>query len=133
MRLLPLVTFLAATALADRRDDIMDRFASLTAALSADNAAAAIKVFDPAMPGYAELRTQIYALLDRASVASSIDLLSETGDDTQASVELDWNLEIKGKEPGGSVARRRETVRCRLERQKKEWRIVSMAPADFLR
>ena len=47
------------------------------------------------------------------------------------SVELDWFLQIVEKQDTASVARRRQTVRCRLVKEKKKWRITALEPLAF--
>ena len=43
-------------------------------------------------------------------------------------VELDWLLEIKGP---AQITRRQAAVKCRLERRKKQWKIVAIDPVDL--
>jgi hypothetical protein len=125
-------TLVCAVLHADTHADVVDLFASMTAALSADNAAQFMRGFDARMPDRDKLKDQIAAMLDQAEVASSVELLRDEGDDERRTVELDWYLELRSRSPEGPLLRRREVVRCGLQRENKRWRIVSLAPLDFL-
>ena len=121
------------TALAaDTHAEIVDVFASMTAALSVDNAAEFMAAFDRDTPDYDKLKAQIGALLDAAETGSDIELVKDDGDESRRSVDLDWYLEMKSRAPGGGVVRRRQVVHCDLRKEKKKhWRIVSISPLDF--
>lgn len=82
------------------------------------------------MPGYDNLSASVKALLGQAEVTSSLDVLRDEGDDQHRTVELDWYMELKSKQPNGPLERRRKTVRCKVDRQGKNWRIVSFDPPD---
>lgn len=128
-RVLPALLF-CTFALADTHADIVDLFASVAAGLSEDSAPTALKAFDKQMPGYDNLSASVKALLGQAEVTSSLDVLRDEGDDQHRTVELDWYMELKSKQPNGPLERRRKTVRCKVDRQGKNWRIVSFDPPD---
>ena len=116
---------------ADSAGDAWDTIATMASALSEGNAAAFLKAFDPAMPRFAELQAGVKALLDSAEVQSSIDPLRNEGDDQARTVELDWFLQIVQREDTGGVTRRRERIKCRLERAGKRWRVASLDAIAF--
>ena len=37
-------------------------------------------------------------------------------------------MQIRSREDSGPIERRRDTVKCRAERKKKNWKIVSLEP-----
>ena len=132
MRRLFLLT-IAATALApgDTSQELIDLFASMASALSESNPDVFLRAIDPAMPGYDRFAANVRALAAQNALSNSIEIASQKGDDRVQVVELDWLLDIRGK--GGSLlfVRREVIVECRVERQKKKWRIVALEPADF--
>jgi len=126
------IGILACAALAaDTHDDVIDLFTSMAAALSEINIPQFMDAFDKEMPDYGNLRTGVTAMVRQADVTSSIEPLSDEGDDTKRTVDLDWYLEIKSVLPDGPVVRRREVVHCELRREKKHWKIVALKPIEF--
>jgi hypothetical protein len=117
--------------LADTHDDIVDHFAAMAAALADDNAAGFMARIDKNMAGYDDLKTQINAMVDLASVSSDIDPQKDTGDDKQRSVDLDWFLVMRSKFPDGPIVRRRQLIHCDLRKEGKHWKVVSLTPANF--
>lgn len=111
--------------------DVVDLFSRLAGALSQGNASAFLKHFDREMPGYGTLEAQVYALVNQANVASSLDIVKDDGDARSRAVELDWILEVAPKEPANPTERRHQAVRCRLEPRGKQWKIVWLDPIGF--
>ncbi len=126
-----LVAFAVFPLRADDAQQIWDLFTQLASALSEGNTDTFLQPFDHAMPGYEDLRAEVTALLAQSQVKSSIELLSDEGDDRARTVEWDWFLEIVGQQDSPTITRRRERVRCRLVKQKKKWRITSIEPLAF--
>ena len=120
-----------AARAADAQQQVFDLFTKIASALSDDDAAMFVEALDPSMPDYQNIRREIVALADIASLTSSIEFLSDTGDDTHRVEELDWFLEIVGKSDPHPVERRRQTVTFKLERKGKKWKILSIDPAHF--
>jgi len=121
----------ATLALADTRQELIDVFGAMAAALSEGNPAVFLKAIDPAMPGYPRLAGDVKALAAQNELSSSIEIARQEGNDRIQTVELDWLLEIKGKDQSHNFLRRQAIVKCRLELQKRKWRIVSIEPASF--
>lgn len=119
---------LAAPLLADRRQEILDFLDALAAALSEGNSSAFLDRVDHSMPDYYKLEQYIDALTGEDEVSCSIDILKQEGDDQAQALELDWFLQIHSLDPLGAVERRRQTVKVRLERKKKKWKIVALDP-----
>ena len=119
---------LAAPLLADTRQEILDLITELASALSEGNGLAFLDHIDHAMPDYQKLEQNILALTEQNEVSAAIDILKQEGDDRTQTVELDWLLQIRSREDSGPIERRRETVKCRAERKKKNWKIVSLEP-----
>ena len=119
---------LAAPLLADTHQDIADFLGALAAALSEGNGSAFLDRVDHAMPDYYKFEQYIEALISQDEVACSIDILKQEGDDQAQSLELDWFLQIHPRDLIGNVESRRQTVKARLERKKKKWKIVALEP-----
>jgi hypothetical protein len=90
-----------------------------------------LQAFDPAMPGYQKLRASVTGLLRRGPVESSVELISNDGDDRVRNLEVDWTLQVLEDATGLSTLHRQKRVRCRMEHQAKGWRIVEISPMDF--
>ncbi len=114
---------------ADTHDDVIDLFASMAAALSEINVPQFLDAFDKNMPDYDKLKTGVTALVRQADVSSSVEPLSDEGDDTKRTVDFDWYLEVLL--PDGQLVRRREVVHCDLRKEKKQWKIVALKPIEF--
>ncbi len=123
---------LASTlVLADTRQELIDVFGAMASALSEGNPAVFLRAVDPSMPGYARFAGAVRALAAQNDVSSSIEIGKQEGDGRVQTVELDWLLEIRGKEQSHLFVRRQTTVKCRLERRGGKWRVVSLEPASF--
>jgi len=119
---------LAAPLLANTRQEILDLITELASALSEGNGLAFLDHIDRTMPDYQKLEQSILALTEQNEVSAAIDILKQEGDDRTQTVELDWLMQIRSREDSGPIERRRETVKCRAERKKKNWKIVSLDP-----
>jgi hypothetical protein len=124
----------AALAFPLSADDSQDIWSLLTeeaTALSDGNLEDFMAGFDHSMPGYQSLRTNVSALLDQTEVQSAIDLLSEEGSGPTRTVSLDWFLQLVEQQDEVGLTRRREVVRCKLEKRGKKWRIIWIDPISF--
>jgi hypothetical protein len=130
-RLFLLAIAAAALAPGDTSQDLIDLFASMASALSESNPEMFLRAIDPAMPGYERFAANVNALAAQNALTNSIEIVSRKDDDRVQVVELDWLLEIRGKGESLLFVRREVIVKCRVERQKKKWRIVAFEPADF--
>jgi hypothetical protein len=119
---------------ADAQQQVFDLFTKIAAALSDDDPAMFIEAVDPGMPNFQDFRRDLVALTDLAAVTNSIEVVSDNGDETHRTEELDWFLEIVGNSDPHPVERRREVVKFKLERKGNKgqnWKIVSIEPLDF--
>jgi hypothetical protein len=126
-----LLLFASTLAVADTRQEVIDVFGAMAAALSEGNPAVFLRAIDPSMPGYARFAGAVKALAAQNDLSSSIEISEQEGDVRVQTVELDWLLEIRGKDHSHLFVRRQNTVKCRLERRGSKWRIVSLEPASF--
>ena len=117
----------ALTLEAQPPKDVLDLFRDMAEALSANEPGDFLDHFDRKMPGYAMLRDEVRALLDQSEVGSSIEIVTDEGNDRQRTLQLDWLLQIDRESP------RRQIVKCRIERQGRRWKIVSLDPIEFFK
>ena len=125
------IALFAASAQAGDHEDVLDLFGSMTSALSQANAPLFLKGIDKSSPDYEKLAAYIPALVAQGDAASSLEFLKDEGNSQKRSVEIDWFLELRNVNPAGPLVRRREIIKCRLEKQKKKWRVVALSPVDF--
>jgi len=129
-RLLLLIP-LAACLRADSESEVEDLIVSAAGALSAGKPELFLEAFDPAMPDFDKLRYAIIGLASQADLSCSIEVLSNEGDDDARTLTLDWILRIDHKDNIPGAERRQKTVKCRVKRNGKKWRIVSFDPLDL--
>jgi hypothetical protein len=134
-----------AFACADAHDDVIEVVTSMAGALSetGDQAAAHtanvpkfMSAFSKDMAGYDTLEKNVTALVNNADVSSSIQPLTEDGDDQARKIDLDWLLEVHSLVQDGPDVRRREVVHCELRKEevrknKQRWKIVAIKPIEF--
>ncbi len=105
-------------AFADSSADVLNVFSAAAEALTNDDSAAFLDHFDRNMPDYAVLRNNIEGLLAAYDVGSTIEVVSDEGDDDKRTVSLDWLLVTSEKNAvNGNQQTRRRIVKCTLERR----------------
>lgn len=122
---------LTAFAFADAASDVIDVFAGMSAALSNNNPPGFMKSVSTEMKGRDELSRNVSALLNQADIASSLEFRANDGDDKTRTVDIDWYLEIRGREIDAPMIRRREMAHCKLEKEKKGWKVTSLDPLSL--
>jgi hypothetical protein len=122
---------LAAPLMAGPEQEVLDLFTALASALSEGNGLAFLDRVDHSMPDYEKLERSILALVAQNELLAAIDVIENEGDDQTRAVQVDWILQIRAREETGPLVRRRETVKCRLARLKKKWKVASLDPISF--
>jgi hypothetical protein len=87
--------------------------------------------FDPAMPGYERLEADIKALTAAWLLEPALQLTGNEGDDDRRTLDIDWTMTLTDPQNSGTSVRKRETVKCVVEKRGKPWLIVSMAPLEL--
>ena len=124
----------AALLLAEPPADVLELFREAADALANDDANTFLAKVDRNMTGYAAFRDEIVGLLAAHDVGSTIEVVNDEGDDQKRSLDLDWLLVISEKNSGnGAKETRRQVLKCRIERQGKQWKIVALEPVEFFR
>ena len=126
-----LMLFVATLAFADTNQELIDLFGSMASALSEGNPAVFLRAIDPSAPDYAALDRNVNALANQNELTCSVEIVKQEGDGRVQTVELDWLLEIRGKNQSHVFLRREATVKCKLERRKNKWRVLSLDPTAF--
>ena len=122
---------LAAPLVASTQEEVLALFTAMASALSEGNALAFLDHIDHSMPDYDKLERNILALTQQNEVAGAIDVIKDEGDDRTRAVEVDWLLQIRSRAETGPLVRRRELVKCRLNRVKKKWKVASLDPISL--
>jgi hypothetical protein len=120
-----------ASAHAAAHDQVIDLFAAMSAALSTLNPDGFIVHFDKDSPDRDHLANSIPALLSQGDVSSSIEFVSDDGDDAKRTVKLDWYLEIKAAAPVGPLIQRRKIVTCQIEKKNNKWLVETLSPLSL--
>ncbi len=127
-----LLLIISMVAAAEPAADVLMVFRGAAEALINDDAPAFLDNFDRNMPEYATLRTNIEGMLAAYEIGSTIEVVSDEGDDHIRSVELDWLLLATRKDAIHSAQEtRRQLVKCRLEQRGKRWKITHLEPVEF--
>ena len=112
----------------DRPAPQMEVFRDIAEALANRDAEAFLDQFDQQMPGYEKLRDEIRELLAvTQEIGTTVDVISDEGDEQKRSLELDWVLKFDTEDP------RRQIVKCRAEKQGKKWKITALEPVEFFK
>jgi len=112
----------------DRPAPQMEVFRDIAEALANRDAEAFLDQFDRKMPDYETLRAEIRELLGVIQeIGTTIDVISDEGDEQKRSLELDWVLKFDTDDP------RRQIVKCRAEKQGKKWKITALEPLEFFK
>jgi hypothetical protein len=129
-------SFLATAQLPKPPQSVIDFLASAATALSEAHSQDSsypsdpgpfLDHFDSDMPGFGSLRGDVEGLVTEASVSSSIEPVSDAGDDHKRTLELDWILQIEGQ------PMRRKVVKVTIEKRKKDWKFTAFDPIDFFK
>src|SRR5262245_45692052 len=118
----------AATLRADDASKAWELIGDAASALSQGNSVYFFSLCDKNSPALDTLRANIVGLLETMDVQSSIDLVSNEGDATRRTLEIDWSLRLVPRSRGEAPVQRRQNIKCVLEKRGRHWRIVSLDP-----
>lgn len=123
----------AAVVLADAADNSPDPLSAvnrLTTALSDGDAEDAIDAFDKSCPDYEELAQCFVGLTGSFSISNEADVIEDTVNNKDATLTLDWTLDLRSLATEQTV-RRRQQVKVDLVKRKNVWKIVRFSPVDL--
>ena len=118
-------------AAGDPAGEVLDLFTNVAASLSAGNAPRFMAAFDPAMPGYAQLRDDVTALIAQGDIQSFIDPVENEGTETRRAVEWKWKLRIQRSQDATASEVREQNVKAQVEKRAGKWRITQFEPLSF--
>jgi len=130
-RAFALVCAAAVARGADPAQDAWDVVTRLAALLAAANATEFLDACDSGMPGYSDLRVNVSALVAQAEVESGIDPVRNEGDAAARDIEVDWSLRLVGRAGLDRVTSRRASVRLRLVKKGRSWKVTALDPVAF--
>lgn len=124
------ILLLAASLLrGDERQQLTDWLGELASRLSEDDPEDFLRAFDKELRG--RIESNVRGMLQGWEVASTVDILSITGEGDRRTLELDWFLRLKPRSLVGATAERRQPLTMVLQRAGKGWRIIDLTPLDF--
>jgi hypothetical protein len=128
------MTALAGLVRAEPPGAVLELLQNAADALTNEDARIFLGYVDRNMPDYAALKGNIEGLMAAYDVESSIEVVSDEGDNQKRSLTLDWTLTTEEKaDTRGTQATRRRIVTCRVERRGKQWKITALEPLDFFK
>ena len=116
---------------ADPADEAWELITAMATALGRGDDVGFLSACDSSLSGYATLRTNVAALVATADIESAIDPVRNEGDATAREIEVDWQLNLVDRAGLQRVTRRRQVVKCRLEKRGRRWRVAKLDPVAF--
>jgi hypothetical protein len=115
----------------DPATEVLDLFTDIAASLSAGNVPRFLAAFDPGMPGYPALRSNVTALIAQGDIESSIAPVENQGDAARRTVEWQWTLRIRRGQDATNGVLREQTVKATVEKRGAKWRVTQLDPIAF--
>jgi hypothetical protein len=115
---------------ADPAEEVWEVVTTMAAALGRGSDGEFLAVCDASLAGYATLRGNLAGLVAAAEIESGIDPVTNEGDGAARVLEVDWQLHLveRGLD---RVTRRRQVVKCRMEKRSRKWKVVALEPVAF--
>ena len=115
-----------------------DLVSAASSAMRNGNAEGFLADFDRSMPDYQRLVRAVNALVQSATVESSLELKSVEGTDTERTMEIDWTLSLaqgafanNPRSEANLTAQWHDIVHVKAALQGKKWRITAIDPIAF--
>ncbi|MBV6433133.1 MAG: hypothetical protein IANPNBLG_03304 [Bryobacteraceae bacterium] len=113
----------------DERQQLTDWLGELAARLSEDDPEEFLDAFDKQLRG--RIDSNVRGMLQGWEAASTVDILSISGEGDRRTLELDWFLRLTPRSLVGAAHERRTPLTMVLRRAGKGWRAVALTPIDF--
>ncbi|MEP7353562.1 MAG: hypothetical protein ABI824_10065 [Acidobacteriota bacterium] len=120
-----LVLCAAGSLKAETPAAVLNVFRTAVESLASQDLNQFMGLFDRSMPGYEELRHHIGLRIGTEGLGSTIEVVTDEGDEAKRVMQLDWLL----RPEHGSA--KRAVVKCTLEHKGKTWKIVALDPVAF--
>lgn len=121
------LSFLLLAVAATPRDTV----AEMAGSLAESEPVAFFGAFSRAFPQRDELFRNVRALESEFEVSSTVDVVSSTEQDREATLDLDWSFELRPRAGAGQLVRRRERIEVKMRREGRTWRVISLRPLSF--
>jgi hypothetical protein len=116
---------------ADPGAEAWDVVTAMALALGRGSDGEFLALCDPSLAGYSTLRANLAGLVAAADVESGIDPVKNEGDNAARDLEVDWQLSLVDRSGLQRVTRRRQVVKCRMEKRAGKWKVVALDPVAF--
>ncbi|HEY3836971.1 MAG TPA: hypothetical protein VGL72_10385, partial [Bryobacteraceae bacterium] len=120
-RLLILFLLFRLPLFGDAEQDITNVLTDLASALSENNPERFLQKLDHEMPNYRQIERDVLAIANDDWVSCSIEILTNSGDETSQQVDLDWYMVLKSQQDENLIERRRTKVKVKMEKRGKKW------------
>ena len=104
---------------------IVTLFREAAEELTEQNARGFLDRFDRTISGYAQLKGDVEGLLIRGPLVSTLEFVSDEGNDQRRELQIDWLWRLEGGAPHRAI------VKCRVERQGRAWKITRFEPVGL--
>lgn len=121
------LSFLLLALAANPRDTIAEMAGSLAEA----EPVAFFGAFSREFPQREELFRNVRALEREFEVASTVDVIDISEENNEATLDLDWSVELRPRAGTGQLVRRRERIAVKMRREGRNWRVISLQPLSF--
>lgn len=108
-----------------------DTVAEMAGSLAESEPAAFFGAFSREFPQREELFRNVRALEREFEIASTVEVIESTEQDGEASLALDWSVELRPRAGTGELVRRRERIEVKMRREGRHWRVISLRPLSF--
>ena len=123
-----LLAIAMGSAAQSRPAPVMEVFRGMAEALANRDADAFLDQLDPRMAEFETLRGEIRELVAVSrEIASTIEVISDEGDERKRTLDLDWLMKIDTDNP------RRVVIHCQVEKRGQTWKITKLQPVAFFR
>jgi hypothetical protein len=104
----------------------------IAGALSNSDGPRFMDYIDKSAPAYEDIQTDVTALTAQNTIAASLDVLKESGDDQHVEALVDWYMQINSDDMLEHATRRRMRVTVVERKIKGHWKVVSITPLSIL-
>jgi hypothetical protein len=108
-----------------------DTIAEMAGSLAESEPVAFFGAFSRDFPRREELFRNVRALEREFEIASTVDVIESTEENGEASLDLDWSVELRPRAGTGQLVRRRERIEVKMRREGRSWRVISLQPLSF--
>ena len=129
-----LLAGVACTLLAaEPEQEITNVISKLASALSHGEHQVFLDALDHKMPEYQQIEHDVTALAADTDLDCTIELIRNTGNDTEQTADLDWYMVLRSQQDQNLIERRRAKVAIKVTRRGKKWIVTGFSPVEVFR